>query len=60
MWHVTVVFHHLQEVDELERRVKAAKGDAKKKELEGQLSKATVKRDLARAKFVRIQLLIII
>ena len=52
MWHVTVVFHHLQEVEELERRLKESKQDEEKKELEGQLKKAIAKRDLAEAKRV--------
>ena len=52
MWHVTVVFHHLQEVKEQERRLKKSKQDEKKKELEGQLKKPIARRDLAGAKAV--------
>ena len=52
MWHVTVVFHHLQEVEKLERRLKESKQDEEKKELEGQLKKAIARSDLVGAKMV--------
>ena len=52
VWHVTVVFHHLQEVGELERRLKESKQDEEKKKIEGQLKKAIARRDLARAEEV--------
>ena len=51
MWHVTVVFHHLQEVVEL-KRLKESKQDEEKKELEGQLKKAIPTRNLAEVKKV--------
>ena len=58
MWHVTVVFHHLQEVEELDRRLKESVQDEEKKVLEGQLKKAIARRDLADAKQVLTSLLI--
>ena len=58
MWHVTVVFHHLQEVRELGRRLKKSEQDEEKKELEGQLKKAIARRDLAEARMVLTSLLI--
>ena len=58
MWHVTVVFHHLQEVEELDRRLKESVQDEEKKVLEGQLKKAIARRDLAYAKQVLTSLLI--
>ena len=58
MWHVTVVFHHLQEVEELERRLKESKQNDEKKELEGQLKKSIARRYLAYAKAVLTSLLI--
>ena len=57
MWHVTIVFHHLQEVEELER-LKESKQDEEKKELEGQLKKTIARRDLALVKSVLTSLLI--
>ena len=58
MWHVTVVFHHLQEEVELKRRLKESKQDKEKIELEGQVKKASARRDLAHAKAVLTSLLI--
>ena len=58
MWHVTVVFHHLQEVWELNQRLKESKQDEEKKKLEGQLKKDIARRDLAEAKMVLTSLLI--
>ena len=58
MWHVTVMFHHLQEVKKLEQRLKESKQDEEKKELEGQLKKTVARRDLAGAKAVLTSLLI--
>ena len=52
MWYVTVVFHHLQEVEELRRCLKESKQDEEKKVLEGQLKKAIARRKLAQAKWV--------
>ena len=52
VWHVTVVFHHLQEVNELERRLKESKQGDEKRGLEGQLKNAIARRDLAQAKEV--------
>ena len=50
--HVIVVFYNLQEEVDLERLVRAAKQDEKKKELQSQLDKAIARRDLADAKRV--------
>ena len=52
VWHVIVVFYNLQEMKDLERLVRAAKQDEKKKELQSQLDKAIARRDLAEAKEV--------
>ena len=54
MWHVIVVFYNLQEVEHLERLVRAAKQDEKKKELQSQLDIANARRDLADAKAVML------
>ena len=58
MWHITVVFHHLQGVGRLEQRLKESKQDKEKKELEGQLKKTIARSDLAEAKGVLTSLLI--
>ena len=54
MCHVIVVFYNLQEVEDLEGLVRAAKQDEKKKELQSQLDKAIARRDLAEAKAVML------
>ena len=58
VWHVTVVFHHLQEVEELKRRLKESKQDEEKKEYESQLKKSIAKRDFAYPKVVLTSLFI--
>ena len=52
------MFHHLQEVDSLQRRLNMSKQDEEKKDIEGQLMKTITKRDLAEAKRVLTSLLI--
>ena len=57
VWHVIVVFYNLQEVEDLERLVRAAKQDEKKKELQSQLDKAIARKDLTEAKEVMPELI---
>ena len=57
VWHVIVVFYNLQEVEDLEELVRAAKQEEKKKELQSQLDKAITRRDLADAKWVMPKLI---